>query len=463
MNRLTSACGLSLVPALLHRAHHGASIGRKSLSVITSILLLSIGPCLADDTLELKSGARIQGRITERSDAGVTIQTTVGTRELIRKFPLDSIKTLTIDGKRVELGTDPSSTAINQSSAPPTTSEIIHRSPAEILELIDRLGRTPPDWFESTELRYPDTLDLTWPELPNPVWNYTRNVDHYLWDIINTNPNRYRSGVRLMHHLLVVNQNDPDTRHRAMNELGRMYFEFFKDYARAAFWWREAGVDHDPKFSKTANAAHLAECYWRLGNREMAVTALEKTPLTYATIKLWSDLKETEKSLHLNREAMAQGLEPTELLILAGDACRTAERYDEAVTYYERVAQIPAEGAEKDTVTRNQDRARATIEMIRLFDRLDIAKLKSGVYEDRSYGYAGNVYVEAGLADHRIQTLTITSLSDKQYFHAVDQTVQRILKQQSVKGIDAVSGATITSEAVIRASARALAQGLPAR
>ena len=418
----------------------------------------------AEDTVELLSGARIHGKVVEYSEAGVTIQTKVGTRELTRKFPVNLIQTATIDGKRIELR-KPASAADTQTGRSTaqsvTASEMIQRTRSEISSLIDQLGRTPPDWYESTLLDYPDTLDLSWPEDPNLVWNYTRNVDHYLWDIISTNPKRYPSGVRLMHHLLIVNQNDAGTRNRVMNELGRMYFEFFKDYARAAFWWRGAEVNRNPKFSQTANPAHLAECYWRLGNRDMAVGLLGEIPLTYAVIKLWSDLKETERALRLSETGIEQGLERSEVYVLAGDACRAVERYEEAQQYYDKAMQVPVEGRMKEQIERNRERAQATIEMMRLFDQLDITRIKAGVYEDKSYGYAGNVYVEAGVQDKRIQSLTITSLSDKQYYHAVEQTVQRILRKQTVKGIDAISGATITSEAVVRATARALAQGIP--
>ena len=63
------------------------------------------------------------------------------------------------------------------------------------------------------------------------------------------------------------------------------------------------------------------------------------------------------------------------------------------------------------------------------------------------------------MAAGQLTAIHITSLSDKQYYHAVDATIHKILKRQTVQGIDAVSGATVTSEAVIRATAKALAQG----
>jgi hypothetical protein len=82
----------------------------------------------------------------------------------------------------------------------------------------------------------------------------------------NGNPNRWREGVRLMHHLLTLHKDNPSVRARVLNSLGSMYFRFFKDYARAAFWMRQAGVD-----PTSPQAIKLAECYWRLGNKQMAV------------------------------------------------------------------------------------------------------------------------------------------------------------------------------------------------
>ena len=73
-------------------------------------------------------------------------------------------------------------------------------------------------------------------------WNNQKNVGQFVWDIVNPNENRWREGVRLMHHLLSVNKSDAKATNRTMRSLGDMYFRFFQDYARAAFWWKQAGV-----------------------------------------------------------------------------------------------------------------------------------------------------------------------------------------------------------------------------
>ena len=46
---------------------------------------------------------------------------------------------------------------------------------------------------------------------------------------------------------------------------------------------------------------------------------------------------------------------------------------------------------------------------------------------------------------------------DKQYFGAITETPRLIVQRQGLKGVDAVTGATITSEAIINAVAKALA------
>ena len=160
-------------------------------------------------------------------------------------------------------------------------------SVADLKSVITEAGRTPPEWYDATPLDYPQTLDLSWPQKPPGGWNNQKNVGQYIWDVINPNPGRWRSGVRFMHHMLSVHKDDPTMRQCVMNELGRMYCELLQDYARAAFWYEQAGVGKGSPFDKGKNGAHLAECYWRLGNRKMAVDLMNKLPLTFALIKLW--------------------------------------------------------------------------------------------------------------------------------------------------------------------------------
>ena len=64
------------------------------------------------------------------------------------------------------------------------------------------------------------------------------------------------------------------------------------------------------------------------------------------------------------------------------------------------------------------------------------------------------VVVKAG----RIASVKVTQHSEKQFYSAMTETPNKIVERQSVKDIDACTGATITSEAIINATAKALAQ-----
>ena len=79
-----------------------------------------------------------------------------------------------------------------------------------------------------------------------------------------------------------------------------MYFRLLQDYPRAAFWLRRAGVKKgDP------DAVMLAECYWRMGSRHMALAELMSPRLPLSAIKLYGDLGETRRAVQLAR-AFAQ-------------------------------------------------------------------------------------------------------------------------------------------------------------
>ncbi|MHC4353293.1 MAG: FMN-binding protein [Planctomycetota bacterium] len=54
----------------------------------------------------------------------------------------------------------------------------------------------------------------------------------------------------------------------------------------------------------------------------------------------------------------------------------------------------------------------------------------------------------------------MTKHKERQFYSAFTDTPNQIIARQSVKGVDAVTGATMTSEAIINAAAKALAGGM---
>jgi uncharacterized protein with FMN-binding domain len=329
------------------------------------------------------------------------------------------------------------------------------RTRAEVEALITEVGAKPPEWWNSVTPRYPKTLDLNWPLKPVGDWNANRNVGQFIWDIINPNPSRWKEGVKLVHQLMIRHKNNPTKLTRSMNTLGRMFHDLLEDWARAAFWWRMSA-----RRGGQFNPLGLAHCYWKLGNKEMAVEILSQYRGDYtrhgAVIKFWAEMGEFEKAIRLAEEKARSGMADVGYLT-AGDACRLAGDYDRALSYYEKAAAARTSNGREGDFKRNIERARANIQAIRCFDALDVSRVPDGTYKAGSTAYAGELYVAVTVRSKRIESVKITEHKERQFYSAFTDTPNQIIAKQSVKGVDAVTGATMTSEAIINATAKALA------
>lgn len=315
---------------------------------------------------------------------------------------------------------------------------------AQINALIAEAGRTPPDWWDSVPLNYPKSLDLSWRDAGG-AWNPQLNVGQYLWDIIHPNPRRWREGVKFVHHVLSSNRNNPDAIKKGVNALSHLYSDMLQDYARGAFWSQKAN-----------NPVRLANCYWKLGSKEMAVAELRKLGADRTrngeVIKLWADMGEHAMALRL-AEAKARTDFADAAYLAAGDACRLAGDYAAAVDYYRRVLSLQQGGRDLDM---NKKRAQANLDGVQVFDALDLSRVPDGKYSSSSLGYNGQVHVQVSVAAGRISDVQVTRHEEKQFYASIQDTTSQIIAKQGVKGVDATSGATITSEAIINATAKAL-------
>jgi len=383
-----------------------------------------------------------------------------------RTIPLAKVHKVTINDKTYVINEHSNSASAKTASAKTGSDSSAANKPKrtkpEVEALINELGRKPPDWFEATPLNYPKTLDLSWPEGPPPGgWNNQKNVGQYIWDIINANPNKWHEGVKLMHHLLTMHKDDREKRERIMEALGRMYHHLHQDYARAAFWWRQVGIDKS--HSPPTLSVHLAECYWRLGNKQMAVDHLRKIPpnsIPYDAIKLWADLGEHQQAMSIVQDALkSPNGQDHYTYLYAADACRIAGKYKEAIGYYQKSLAIPNTEKNKGPIARCHERAQASLDAIRLFELSDVKKVADGTYRAESIGYEGPIHVEVAVQSGRIESVRVVQHKEKQFYSALTDTPAKIIARQGVKGIDATSSATITSEAIINATAKALASG----
>jgi uncharacterized protein with FMN-binding domain len=328
------------------------------------------------------------------------------------------------------------------------------RSKAEVEDLIKRAGATAPDWWDAVPLNFPKTLDLTMTPPPKGSgWDQQKNVGQYFWSVINENSSKWKEGVKLAHHLMILNEKDPKKVGEMQGQMAHLYEYCLCDYARAAFWRLKRG---------DVDTEDLAVCYWKLGSKEMAKDVLSRCgndDSRHGTIiKLWADLGEFDRAMK-EAEIKAQNDRADIAYLMAGEACRTIGRFADALKYYEKVLACDAAKAGRD-FKQSKSRAQASIDAIKVFDTLDLKRIPDGVYKNSSVGYTGPVNIELIVKNAKIEDVKVTQHAEKQYYASLTETPRQIVLKQGVKGVDTYSSATITSEAIINACAKALAAGM---
>jgi uncharacterized protein with FMN-binding domain len=329
------------------------------------------------------------------------------------------------------------------------------RAQTEILAEIAKAGATPPAWWASVQMRTPSTLDLTGTYRPK-AWEPQKAYGAYFWSVINPNPQRWREGIKLHAQAMDARQKDKDALLQCMTSLADAYLRYEKDHARAAHWWNRAiqmGWSPPPE-----PAAGLAECYFRLGSARMASeTLLKYSSVCGAAVKLLAEMGETDRAIQMAGQ-MAQSM-PEAGHVYAGNVCRLAGDLPRAVSYYEKALAVKSGGRR---LQQYQQRARDAIRAIELYDKLDVARVKDGTFHGSGAGYRGPVDVAVKVEGGRITETRITRHKEDDYFFhlTVPELPGRIVKANTVKGIDTITGATVTGEAILNASAQALRSGM---
>jgi uncharacterized protein with FMN-binding domain len=337
-----------------------------------------------------------------------------------------------------------------QGAAKPSATVVRTKAQADVL--IDEAGKSSPEWWGSVELKYPDTLDLSWPDgKPGDSWQPQRQIGAYMVSVISPNPGRWREGIKLLHHVLAVNKDNPAAQKKAIQSLGNAYYNFECDYARAAFW-----LSRGNEFGRVK----LASCYWKLGARSTAESMLRKIGADATrdseVIRLWSEMGDLKTALAL-AEKKAQSQWADAAYLAAGDVCRQHGKYDDALKFYQKAVAVKQGGRD---IKRNQERAQAAVESVQVFQRLDLSKVADGSYTGSAQGYRGPVEVQVVVKGGRIESCKVTQHKEDMCYGAPTAVPEQIVANQGVKDVDAVTSATITSTAIINATAKAIAAGM---
>ncbi len=96
--------------------------------------------------------------------------------------------------------------------------------------------------------------------------------------------------------------------------------------------------------------------------------------------------------------------------------------------------------------------------LLTLASRADTAEtLKDGVFAGESYGYKGLVRVAVTIKDGAIEKVEVTGQRESRPRSALTTIPSRIISKNSAQ-VDAVTGATITSDAIMSAVRNAIEQ-----
>jgi uncharacterized protein with FMN-binding domain len=207
----------------------------------------------------------------------------------------------------------------------------------------------------------------------------------------------------------------------------------------------------------------LAHCYHQLGNSQMGLDVLKRmSNYPPSVIKVLGDMGQTDDALRF-ADRLAQLGQKVQACLYAGDVCRVASRLDQAEKYYRQaLAAASQDERNNDHSRRDRQRAEASIAAIRFY-QIAPDKVADGTYRASSLGYEDQVEVAVTVRSGRIEDVKITKHREKQFYSSLTDTPRAIVTRQGVVGVDTTSGATITSEAIINATAKALSEGASSR
>lgn len=438
-----------MTPAVQH--YVPSPVRNNLLALVLTVLSVFAHTARGEDSVEFLNGTTLSGTILEIRSAAkeFDFKASIAGQTVSRTYQYSAVHAVTYKGKRYVFNKMPASNA-DASKAPESNST--EKSKAEVREIIDEIGRSNPDWLASTKLNHPQSLDLSWPLKAAGPWNESKNVGQYLWGRVHPNPGRWRSGVKLLYECISRHEGEPDLLKRDYGALADKYFELFQDYPRAAYWYEKGQAT----VNKRAGI-HMAECYFRLGNKQMAMDLMRGRSLHLDAIKLLGEMGEVEQALNVTK-VYGSTSAFNEAFLNAGDALRSVGRLDEAIEYYQQILDRN-KARNPEYLKRFRGRASDSINAIRLFDKADVSKVEDGTYVDKAVGYNGDLEVRVIVADESIKKVEVTKHKEKQFYAALTDTPRQIIGTQGIRDIDGTSGATITSQAIVNATAKALAQG----
>ena len=347
------------------------------------------------------------------------------------------------------------------------------RTPAEVLKLVADRGATLPDWWDSVELKYPETLDLLGNGGSSLAPDY--HLFAYMNKVIKPDPTKWRMGIKLLGKVVKLRKAEvakgkdvrPMTARtrwlQSMRLLANSYNMYENDYARAAYWYRQILQRAKKKNAVMANL--LARCYWKLGSGALAVKTLKEFGLDKGVtnvfvVETWGFLGEVATAERLAKALVAKGRSPQAYMAL-GNIYRARGQLDKALACYKKIPAPTGAGGHAIMWARQ---ARVNMDAIALAPtarRMTKLPGVDAVLRGSSVGFRGPIEVAVTVDKNGKITAVevVKSEEDSAFFvRAKHFMPKRILAAQSVTDVDTVTAATVSSQAILNATTKALGQ-----
>ncbi len=335
------------------------------------------------------------------------------------------------------------------------------RSKAEVLKRVAAAGETRPGWWGSVPLKYPDTLDLAATKHARER-DPNRSLFRHLLQRSKQGRRGRRECIKLLHKALKAQQR-ADSRWLATTLwLARTYLKEQQ--------WAHAAHRGEKALARGIGGRHTGTClarsYLELGNRAMAVDALKRCGMdrgltSRSIIRLWHELGHAALAHTLADRMIAE--KRLDIMRYVGHTCkadlyRMEGKLDEAAGEYQKVLALPASANHHALDFKKV--ARSALAVMKAVKALAGARLSDGAFTGSAQGYLGPIEVAVTVRGGKVTSVRVLRGKDVPEFYrlAKEQMPSRIVAAGGVRGVDAVTSATISANGILSAVADALAK-----